>query len=266
MLEVLLLCTALCVAPVPPGSISSQEERAEKVRSRFAELFVERDGEGLRRLWSEHPRLVLPTIDGDLEGSLALWEAAPEEPDLQKIRSMHERALWGARIAVEVTGQPILADYAASFIGWDSDQKKAFRAGQAAHSRSRKALEGGQLEEALAAARECRRLAAPLGDWWGVAMGLAAEGRCLARMGDDEAAVGALGQARLYYSQLGLQESEYGVLMDLCESLVKLERWPRALECADAGLLYAMTLRDREGMAAIRVRRTMIQERLAEDS
>lgn len=204
----------------------------QDLTNKYQSLYTSRDAGGLAQLWRGNPGAILVTIDADLEGSLSLWEESPEAPDEAAIEALHARALWGARIASDVTGQPIFADYAASFVGWDTAQKTRFRAGQAAFGRSRQALKGGDAEAALAAASECRQLAEPLGDWWGAAMGLSMEGQALAALGRHEEALASLGQARLLYAQLGLYSGEAPVLVQLIESCTALGRHERALAAA----------------------------------
>ena len=66
--------------------------------------------------------------------------------------------------------------------------------------RAGKALKEGKGEDALRAARECTARALPLGDWWGTAMGLSAEGRALAMLGKHEESLAQASQARLILS------------------------------------------------------------------
>jgi len=237
----LLLATLLSYSAVP----FPQDALAERYHAAFGAT----DEGALAELWRAHPSRILATIDGDLEGSLAAWEANPKDPDTETIAEMHARATWSARIASEVTGRPIFVDYATAFVGWDAEQKKQFRGGQQAYGRARGALKSGNAKAALASARECRSLALPLGDWWGTAMGFSGEGQAFAALGQHAAALTAFSQARLYYAQLGLTGSELAQVSGMVEALVALERWPRARATADAGVQLARVLGRAEAVA-----------------
>ena len=229
----------------------------------YRAAFQARDAAALGELWLAHPDRILTTIDADLEGSLAEWERPAEEADVEKIRQLQERALWGARIASSVTGRPIFADYASSFVGWNDEQKRAFRDGQAAFGRARQALRGGeeQRADALAAARECRELALPLGDWWGAAMGLSGEGQAHSSMGSHAEGLVASSQARLIYSQLGLSGSEYGCMKTMADQLEALERWPRLITTLEAAVELGSALGDTKGVAALEARLQAVRGR-----
>lgn len=280
MFAVSILASALLAAqdpapapqgdPAPGSSTGSSPDAArqraraerERVRASFQELYGDQDAAGLRELWRAHPDLVLVTIDADLEESLAVWEEAPTQPDQRRIRLLEERARWGAWIASDVTGQPIFTDYAASFTGWNPDQKVEFRAGQAAHGRAASALQEGDAEAALVAAVECRELALPLGDWWGAAMGYAAEGRALLAVGHPARALAATSQARLLYHQLGLRRNEHAELVAMLDALERLERWSRARATANAALELARSFAERPGVRGLLERRAAIERRM----
>jgi hypothetical protein len=229
LVSVLTLLASLALAAEPTASLLPDE-----VAERYAQLHDAADDKGLAALWREHTDQILYTIDADLERSLKIWEADPKNPDSETIAELHARALWGARIASEVTGDAIFADYASAFVGWTSKQKEDFRAGQQAFGRGRNAMGQGQAEAALEAAIACRELALPLGDWWGTAMGLSLEGKLLAEMGHPDQALAPLSRARLLYEQLGLVGAEFGVLVDLLAALRSTESWERVLVVAAA--------------------------------
>lgn len=212
------------------------------------------DRDGLAALWRAHPGDVLVTIDADLEAGLAIWEQAPTRAD-PAVAAHHARALWAAEVASEATGQPIFVEYAAAFTGWSAEEKGRFRAGQRAFGRSRQALAAGDGEAALTAARECRDLALPLGDWWGAAMGLQMEAQALLALDRDGEAVAPLGVARRIYGELQLLPSEYGTLRTLAETLANLEQWSRVRVAAQQALALARTLGDGPGERVLLGRR-----------
>ncbi|MAF66451.1 MAG: hypothetical protein CMJ84_12440 [Planctomycetes bacterium] len=235
----ILLAPFLVAATYPTPPLPPQDARRTQVAAEYHRLAGARDGEGLGELWKANPDLALVTIDADLEGGLALWEQAIDEPPAERIAQLHDRALFAARTASRVLGHPILADYAASFVGWNDLEKRNFRAGQALYARALEELEKGEYETALVAARETRDRAAPLGDWWGTAMGYSAEGRALQAGGLAEHALAAYGMARLLYHDLGLSWNELEVLTRMVSVLRSVERWSRARVAASAGLELA---------------------------
>lgn len=231
------------LAPIVAPLESVQDRRAE-VKLAYEERAGARDAEGLATLWKENHALILQTIDADLEGGLALWEQAPEGPDLEAIAALHERALFAAEVASTATGNPIFADYAASFVGWDDAQKLSFRTGQALYGQALEQVEAQQWDLAHAKARECRERALALGDWWGSAMGYSAEGSALRGGGHMDEALVAHGQARLLYHELGLLRNEYMEQRAMAGLLRALERPSRARVAAAQALSLARALND----------------------
>lgn len=230
-------------APLEPAA-AAQGRRAQ-VRERYRELSGAGDRTGLAGLWREHPDLVLYSIEEDLEAGLALWEASPEEPDRAAIGDAWGRALFGARIATAVTGQPIYHDYAAAFLGWDEDQRRAHRVQQRVYQRALGELEKDQLDHSggeATVAREVWERALDLGDWWGVALGYEVEGRAHQRAGMHRQALTAYSQARLYFHQLGLADSELEVLRRLVVVSELLGAWPRSRALAEDALARARAL------------------------
>lgn len=222
----LLLLPLLAFAP----------QDTDPVRAAYVAAHAAGDAAALGELWREHPGRILTTIDADLEGSLAAWEKDPL--DTETIEALEARAVWGARIASEVTGRGIFHDYACSFAGWEPEEKESFRAGQAAFGAARKAL-ADDPEKALEQARRCLELAAPLGDWWGTAMGYSMEARALLSLGRWEEAAAAAGQSRLLYAGLGLGRNELGELSALSMCARQLERWSRMEAISRAGARLA---------------------------
>lgn len=256
----LLATVALLTSPSPalisnaPTSTALQEV---DVRAAFVALHAKNDAAGCEKLFREHPGDVLETIDADLEGSLAVWEKNPEAPDQQAIAEQQVRALWGAKLATKVSGDPIFTDYTSAFIGWTPEQRRQFRGGQAAFGRSRKALKAGEHDNAAAAARECVELAAPLGDWWGQAMGLSALGQVLAAQQKHAEAVTPLSQAALIYRQLQRVGDEYNAIRTLAGALRSSGALRRAHAALERAAELAQRLGDERG-------KTTIEAQLAE--
>jgi len=249
---------ALTVAWIPCAFSQDVDVRAEFVRLHAAD-----DTEAVRALWEASPGQILVTIDEDLEGSLSVWEAAQggelRDADLNAIEQQHQRALWGARLATEVTNRAIFIDYTSSFVGWSEEEKRSFREGQAAFGRARKALAAEEWDAALLAGQECTDLALPLGDWWGAAMGLSAQARALLGEGKTAAALVPASRARLLYQQLGLTGSELGAVETMLTALEALGRRERALACAEAAVSLASGLADAEAVGAFTARRDALK-------
>lgn len=245
----MLLHALLLAAPLHAPAVAPQEpaDRRAQVRARYVELADARDADGLRALWRDNVDLIVATFDADLEGSLALWEKSPEAPDEDAIEALEQRALFAARVATRETGLELLADYASAFVGWNADDKRNFRTGQAVYGRAMKELKDGDHEEAAMAARECHERALPLGDWWGVAMGWGAEARAQRAGGHMEAALACYSNARLYYGQLGMRGEEYRNLQGMVAMLRNLERLPRAIVAARTAATMARALGDADG-------------------
>lgn len=252
---------ALAALVTLPGTATHAQE--VDVRAEFVKLHAAQDADGVRALWAAHPGAILVVIDEDLEGSLSLWEAVgdgePSMMDMELIAGHHERALWGAALATEVTGRAIFSDYASSFVGWNADEKRAFRGGQAAFGRARQAMAASEWDAALAAGKECTTLALPLGDWWGTAMGLSAEARAQLGKGDAVAALAAASRSRLLYQQLGLAGSELGAVDSMLTALESLGRSERALVCAEAAVVLAGQIDNADAVAAFTARRDALK-------
>ena len=256
-----VLASSIQAAPAPAGGHAATQD-VHPVTASYRALHEAGDREGLAALWREHPGRVLVTIDADLEASLSLWESSPEEPDQEAIAALHARALFGAEVAAQARGNPILRDYASSFVGWTDVQKLDFRAGQAAFGRAAQALREGDLEVALAGARECRERALPLGDWWGTAMGLEFEAAALRGLGRHDEALAAGIRGRQIYHQLGLSSSALGCALGALDSAISLERWQRAHALADDCIRAAAASGDRDRRAALLGQRAVIEDEL----
>ena len=250
----LLLSLVLSLVPAAPADM-------KEVRKQFVELAAKKDSDALVALWKANPGIVLPVIDADLEGSLKDMEKG-EAPDSAKVKEKQQRALFGAECAVLATGHPILGDYAASFVGWNAEQKRQFRDGQKVYGASGAALAKGDKAAALAKGKECVERASALGDWWGTAMGYDAVGRAAQALGGLDDALTALSQARLINHDLGLMGDEYeelGLMADLC---IASERWPRAQACLREALLLAPKVGKAEDSKALETKAASVRAKL----
>ena len=250
-----ILLAATVVAQMTASfSAAQQAPKAPKkpsVKQRFKKHDAARDVARIRKLWRANPDRVLGTIDSYLEGSLKLVEDAKGNPDdatKMQIRAMHARARRGAVIADLEFKTKIFSDYASAFTDWTTDQQKSFRGGQQAFGKARRALRDGDAKAALKHASECVNLASPLGDWWGMAMGLGGVGRAYVELGNKAAAVAPLQRARLIYHDLRLRRSELAQTRTLATVLVDLGSMHRARSTCRDGLALAKTLRDKRSI------------------
>ncbi len=244
-----------------PDVLSPGELEPDELRDAYHECFEAGTESRLAAIWLDNPGKILTTIDADLEHSLSLWEASPDEPDTKAIADLHARALFGARVASAVTETAIFLDYASAFVGWTDDEKRRFRGGQAAYGKAMGALRDQEFADALEAARDCTAAAEPLGDWWGTAMGLSAEGIALGQLGKHEEALTVASRARLIYDQLGLHGSEYGCLRTMVSQLTSLERWPRARATLQTAIELGEQLGDERGVEDLKEQLQAIEGR-----
>lgn len=240
--------TAIPAAPTPIAA------PAADARKTFVELAAKKDEAGCRELWRKERASLLPIIDADLEGSLAVREKAgtraltPEEE--KRIEEMHARAVWGATQAA-ANGLKFVLDYATSFVGWNEEQRASFRAGQKAYGDARKALAAGDIEAARAAGKRCRELAAPLGDWWGAQSGWEIEARALESLGETEQALAAWARVRLVALSISLVGDEYEATRKVAVLAAELGRTERAKAAVKDAIALATELGDEEGKAAL---------------
>ncbi|MBK7875849.1 MAG: hypothetical protein IPJ77_08865 [Planctomycetes bacterium] len=233
------------------------------LRQRFERAYDAKDAAACTALWKEAGELVLPLIDADLEGSLKLCETSAS-PDLARVKAMRARAIWGAGLASDVTGSPLLADYAAAFAGWTPEQAASFRAGQKAYREAGALLKKGDARAALDQAESCALLASNLGDWWGAAMGHEARGRALqslARLGE---ALDAWSTARWIQHGLGLASDELDSVHHVADLCFAEARNERGLVAARQGVALAKALGAKGELAALLEREAQLEERLGD--
>lgn len=227
-----MFLTSLLLTAAPVLSTPAPQDRRQEVAKQYHALAAAQDAEGLGELWKKNVGLVLQTIDADLEGSLALWENDPENPPKEEIAALHNRALFGARVASKALEQPIFLDYTSSFVGWSDVQKHAFRNGQQVYGRAMAELKKEEYSNAFEAGKETVERASALGDWWGTAMGYGAQAMAAQQMGLFEDSLLAFGMARQINHALGLRQSEYRNLQGMLTVSLAAEFTYRAHACA----------------------------------
>lgn len=239
----LALAVLTAVSPAAFAQTSPKE-----VRAKFTAAHASSDAKACAELWRANPSVVLPVIDADLEGSLGVREKAKSETlsadDQKKVDEMHARALFGARASFEASGDPLILDYASSFVAWDAAQRKSFREGQKAYAEAMEAVKKNDAKAALAAGQRCLALASPLGDWWGTQMGYEAIARAKQASGDKAGALEAWSYVRSISRSLGLQGDELAALAAMSTVASELGRNARALACAEQGAELAQKLGD----------------------
>jgi hypothetical protein len=232
------------------GQAATPAMSGKDVRMTFVDLASKKDHDGCLALWKANADAVLPTIDADLEGSMKAREKS-KEPNMNAILDMQHRALWGAQIAFEASGDPMILDYASAFVGWNEEQRKSFREGQAAYHNATNALKGGDAKAALVAGQQCLDLASPLGDWWGTAMGYDAIAACQKSLGALDKALEAASRARAIYHSLGLAGDEYQAVTMVADICVTTKRIARGKAACQIGIGLAKKLGDADGEKAL---------------
>jgi tetratricopeptide (TPR) repeat protein len=250
----------LALSPAPAAPQDKPLSFAE-AKQRFENLHKAGDQAGCVALWRANPHFALRVIDTDLEGSLKIRESS-KTPDMAQITALQTRALWGASAAVEATGHAIFGDYTASFVGWNETQRTQFRTGQAVYKKAMDAFAAGDFAAAKTAGRECVEYAAPLGDWWGTAMGLEAQAMALQSEGALDDALHFYGLARLLNHDLLLLGDEYGDVRSIVDLCFSQERWSRGREAVDRALELGLKIGDTASQADLYEKRAQFEEKL----
>jgi hypothetical protein len=253
----MILISSLVSVLVPLAPATTPVD-AKEVRKQYVECHSKKDDAGLLALWKANPGAVLPTIDSDLEGSLKLREKSAA-PDAKAIADLHARALWAAQIAFEASGDPLILDYASAFVGWNDAQRKQFRAGQAAFRAAMNALKPGDAKTTLASGQQCLDLAAPLGDWWGTAMGYDAIAAGHKALGDYEKALEAASRARAIYHSLALEADEYQAATQMSDLCMRLKRAARGKAACGIALALARKLGDADGEKSLLAQQSALE-------
>lgn len=235
-----------------------QDAKPKEVRAQFVELAAKKDHDGCLALWTKNPEAVLSTIDADLEGSLKARERS-SEPNMNAILTMHQRALWGAQIAFEASGDPLILDYASAFVGWDEPQRKKFREGQAAFRAAMHSLETGDAKSAFASGKQCLECASPLGDWWGTAMGYDALAASHKALGEYDHALEAASRARAIYHGLGLTGDEYAAAATMADVCVHMKLAARGKAAFQLAIALAKKIGDADGEKNLTAQQTALE-------
>jgi hypothetical protein len=253
----LLLLTALLARH---GDLGTPQDAAA-VRARFQDLHEKGDREGCAALWREKPALALLLVEQDLDEALAKKTAA-KDPDPGGARGLEGRALWGARVASEALAAPLIADLAATRIGWNEKDIGYHRDELAILERARSWLEKAENKRAQEAAQEAANRAVALGDWHAAAT--AHETSAIASQGLSEfdAALVAWTQARILYRELKLDEREVACLRGALDVCFTLDRVWQGRELADQAVATARAQGDRTAQAEFLLRRAGFEEKL----
>jgi hypothetical protein len=251
----ILLATALLARP---ADVVRPEDA---VRARFQALHEKGDREGCTALWREKPALVLPTIEQDLDEALAKKTAA-KDPDPAGARGLEGRALWGARIAGETLGAPLIADLAATRVGWNEKDLGFHKDELAIHEKARSWLEKGENKRAQEAAHEAANRAVALGDWHGAAVAYETSAIASQGLSEFDDALLAWMQARVLFRELGLADREIACLRGALDMCFTLERIWRGRELADQAVASARSLGDRAAQGEFLLRRAGFEEKL----
>jgi tetratricopeptide (TPR) repeat protein len=126
------------------------------------------------------------------------------------------------------------------------------------------AFNAGDFATAKSAGRECVEYAAPLGDWWGTAMGLEAQAMALQAQGALDDALHFYGEARLLNHDLLLLGDEYGDLRSIIDLCFSQERWARGREAVERALELGLKIGDQASQADLYEKRASFEEKLGD--
>ncbi|MFN0207390.1 MAG: hypothetical protein ACKVS6_13880 [Planctomycetota bacterium] len=256
MIHTRTLICILCIAAVPVAAAAFQQK--DDLGKQFEDLDTKGDHAGIVALWKQHPADALGVIDGYLEGALAKIEKGGDANDIKKDQ---ERALRGAKAASEAFGHPIFSDYAASFVGWNSEQQKKFREGQKVSGAASAAFRKKDYETAKKEAQKCIDLARPLGDWWGYSGGLSMLANAEEQLGNLEVALDTIQQARVIHHDLGFVRDEYRDTVTMARILVSLDRRVRARIVIDQGIELSKIAKNKDGPKALEELKAKLDEK-----
>ena len=221
------------------------------------------DAKGCAALWSEKPALALPTIEKDLDGAFAIRAGlAGKDADPKAASTLEARALWGARVAAETLGAPMIAELAASRVGWTERDRGFFGDAKRVHAKALEFLDKGQSKFGLEAAQEAVDRSLGLGDWHAAAR--AYETCAIAHQvtSNFEDALVAWGTARWIHRGLRLDDRELACLRGALDMCGAADRHARGRELADDGVRIARKASDRKSLADFLDRRARFEEKL----
>lgn len=166
--------------PLPPGG---DQFSALEGKELYDALYAQGEETRLALAFKEDGWNILGYIDMHCEGWLALLEQGQDQTDAgkKKILEIQTKGRALAGIADRALGDTRFSAYVQNFYGWDADQRKAFREGQALFKQAETVLAAASSpQEALQAVTPLRQSierSRPLGDTWGQSMALSALGR-----------------------------------------------------------------------------------------
>lgn len=208
--------TPATAAPAAPGDAPAPSWRdlARKEAmdiERLSRMLDAGDKAMIIQTFRRYPAAVLPFIDDDLEGGLAVLEEAAKDPTLHArplVAAKHrwDRAIKFAELANQAFGEIIFEEYAGAFASWTPTEQKRFRAGQASFRQGRE-LAKSDAEAALPHLRRSLVIADGLGDHWGVAMSQLAIAEACEKLGRTKEGHDAAVKAIELFGRLQLKPS-----------------------------------------------------------
>jgi len=231
------------------------------VPARFQALHEKQDRDGCAALWRERPALALATLEADLDRAAALHESEKGAGGAA-IRALEQRALWGAAIARDALGAPLIADLVAARVGWSEKERGYARDQRAIQDRARSQLEKADNKFGQESAHEAVSRALALGDWHAAATAYETCAIAYQALSNFDDALLAWSQARRLYRELRLADREIACLRGALDMCFATDRAERGREIADQAAAAARALGDRKGTAEFLGRRAGFEAKL----
>ena len=165
-------------------------------------LYASGDEARLATAFKQSGWSILHYVDKHCEGWMSLLEHDAEKSaeGKQKLADMQTKGRKLAAIADRALGDTRFSAYVENFYGWNADQRKSFREGQALYKQGEQIMsEAATPEEqlrALTPLRQSLEHSRPLNDTWGQSMALAAIGRVQELNGQTTEANATMDEAR----------------------------------------------------------------------
>jgi hypothetical protein len=165
--------------PLPAGG---DQLSALQGKELYDALYATGDENRLAAAFKQDGWNILGYVDKHCEGWLALLEAGEDkkEDGRAKIAAMQAKGRKLAAIADRALGDTRFTTYVENFYGWNADQQKSFREGQALYHQAETIIGEAASAQAMLAAvtplRQSLERSRPIGDTWGQCMALAALG------------------------------------------------------------------------------------------
>jgi hypothetical protein len=166
--------------PLPPGG---DQYSALQGKELYDALYAEGQETRLVAAFKEDGWNILGYIDSHCENWLALIEKGQDQNEAgkQKLLALQTKGRDLAGIADRALGDTRFSAYVQNFYGWNAEQRKAFREGQALYKEADTILAAAQSPQAALQAvtklRQSIERSRPLGDTWGQSMALSVLGR-----------------------------------------------------------------------------------------